>query len=89
MFVLIGAIGTVIGGVGQLMYPYFIKQKGWNSPAYVKMVRFDLGFTIILLFLIDSLLYIPPVSILHAKGGAVIQTATDIFNMMHSIIDVN
>lgn len=86
MFVLIGAIGTVIGGIGQLMYPYFIKQKGWTTPAYVKMVRFDLAFTIIMLFIIDSLLYIPSVTLIHNQGGAVIKTAMDIFNMMHSAI---
>lgn len=82
MFVVIGAIGTVIGGVGQLMYPYFIKQKGWSSPPYVKMVRFDLGFTIVILFIIDSLLYVPAATLIHAHGGPVIKTALDIFHMM-------
>ncbi|MDA8228659.1 MAG: Nramp family divalent metal transporter [Desulfitobacterium hafniense] len=86
MFVVIGAIGTVIGGMGQLMYPFFIQKKGWNAPQYVKMVRFDLAFTIIMLFLIDSLLYIPAVTLLHSQGGAVIKTALDIFNMMHMAV---
>ncbi|MDR1320201.1 MAG: Nramp family divalent metal transporter [Gracilibacteraceae bacterium] len=86
MFVVVGAIGTVIGGVGQLMYPYFIKQKGWNAPSYIKMVRFDLAFTVLFLFLIDSLLYIPAVTLIHEQEGAVIQTAMDIFNMMHMAI---
>lgn len=86
MFVMIGAIGTVLGGIGTLMYPYMIKGKGWNTPAHVKLVRFDLGFTIIMLFIIDALLYIPPVAIVHSQGGAVVKTAVGIFNMMQGII---
>jgi Mn2+/Fe2+ NRAMP family transporter len=86
MFVLIGAIGTVLGGLGTLIYPYLIKQKGWTTPGHVKVIRFDLSFTIIMLFIIDALFYIPPVVLVHNQNGAVVKTAQDIFNMMHGLL---
>ena len=42
MFVVVAIIGAVGGSAANLLYPYFLAEKGWKGPAFRKMQRFDL-----------------------------------------------
>ena len=37
LLVITSLIGAVGGSISNLLYPYFIQQKGWNSPKYRKI----------------------------------------------------
>ena len=42
MLVVVALIGGVGGSAANLLYPYFIAEKGWTGPAFRKMQRYDL-----------------------------------------------
>lgn len=42
MLVVVSLIGAVGGSAANLLYPYFMQDKGWKGPAYRGMQRFDL-----------------------------------------------
>lgn len=42
MLVVVALIGAVGGSAANLLYPYFMAEKGWKGPAFRKMQRYDL-----------------------------------------------
>ena len=53
LLVITSLIGAVGGSISNLLYPYFIQQKGWNSPKYRKIQLYDLAFGTIILVIIN------------------------------------
>ncbi len=53
LLVITSLIGAVGGSISNLLYPYFIQQKGWNSPKYRKIQIYDLAFGTIILVIIN------------------------------------
>jgi Mn2+/Fe2+ NRAMP family transporter len=50
--VVISLIGAVGGSITNLMYPYFMQQKGWAGPRFKRLQHYDLAFgTLLLVFL--------------------------------------
>ncbi len=76
---------SVIGGVGGsltlLAYGYWIRERGWEGPQWIKAVRLDLGVAYILTGIFGLALMVLASQVLHAKGvviersNAVIQMA--------------
>ena len=58
MLILMALIGTEAGSMTNLTYAYFIYEKGWTNVRYIKRQRFDLGFGVIALFIMGTLLQI-------------------------------
>ncbi|MBN00377.1 MAG: hypothetical protein CMJ77_14755 [Planctomycetaceae bacterium] len=42
--VVVSLIGAVGGSIANLLYPYFIQQKGWKGPRYRRLQLYDLAF---------------------------------------------
>ena len=42
--VVVSLIGAVGGSIANLLYPYFIQQKGWRGPQYRRLQLYDLAF---------------------------------------------
>lgn len=42
MLVVVALIGAVGGSAANLLYPYFMAEKGWKGPGFRKMQRYDL-----------------------------------------------
>ena len=53
LLVITSLIGAVGGSIANLLYPYFIQQKGWNRPKYRKVQLYDLAFGTIILVVIN------------------------------------
>ena len=53
LLVITSLIGAVGGSIANLLYPYFIQQKGWNSPKFRKIQIYDLAFGTIILVVIN------------------------------------
>ena len=50
--VIISLIGAVGGSISNLLYPYFMQQKGWAGPKFRRLQHYDLAFgTLVLVFL--------------------------------------
>lgn len=50
--VVVSLIGAVGGSISNLMYPYFMQQKGWAGPKFRRLQHYDLAFgTLVLVFL--------------------------------------
>ena len=61
-------IGGVAGSVANLLYPYFIRQKGWSGPQYRRVQAYDLLFGILVLILLDLSVWIVAAEVLHPAG---------------------
>jgi Mn2+/Fe2+ NRAMP family transporter len=44
LLVIVSLIGAVGGSISNLLYPYFMQQKGWHGPRYRRLQRYDLAF---------------------------------------------
>ena len=50
--VVVSLVGAVGGSIANIMYPYFIQQKGWVGPKFRRLQHYDLAFgTLVLVFL--------------------------------------
>jgi Mn2+/Fe2+ NRAMP family transporter len=72
MFIAVSMLGAVGGGMANLMYPYFIREKGWNRPEHRRLQQYDLIFGILVLVILDLSVWIVGAEILHPRGIHVI-----------------
>jgi Mn2+/Fe2+ NRAMP family transporter len=68
IWIMVALVGAVGGGLANLMYPYFIQEKGWLTPAHLRVQRYDLILGIIVLFLLDLSIWVVGAEILKPKG---------------------
>ena len=62
---LIGAVG---GSIANLLYPYFIQQKGWIGPRFRRLQVYDLAFGTLVLIVLDLSIWTVGAEILNPKG---------------------
>ena len=65
---LIGAVG---GSIGNLLYPYFIQQKGWRGPRYRRLQIYDLAFGTAVLVILNLSVWTIGAELLHPRGIAI------------------
>jgi Mn2+/Fe2+ NRAMP family transporter len=68
VLVVVSLIGGLAGSVPNLLYPYFIRQKGWSGPQYRRVQTYDLLFGIVVLILLDLSVWIVAAEVLHPAG---------------------
>lgn len=68
ILILMALIGTEAGSLTNLIYPYFMYEKGWRDVSYMKQQRFDLGFGVVCIFLMGALLQIAAAGTVHPLG---------------------
>jgi Mn2+/Fe2+ NRAMP family transporter len=69
--VAISLVGAVAGSLANLMYPYFIREKGWTTPAHRKVQRYDLALGVIVIILLDLAVWVVGAEVLHPRGYTV------------------
>jgi Mn2+/Fe2+ NRAMP family transporter len=72
MFIVISMLGAVGGGLANLMYPYFIREKGWKRAEHRRLQQYDLILGILVLILLDLSVWIVGAEILHPRGIQVV-----------------
>ena len=77
MLILMALIGTEAGSMTNLTYAYFIYEKGWTNVRYMKRQRFDLGFGVVALFIMGTLLQIAAAGTV-GESGVQLETAEDL-----------
>jgi uncharacterized membrane-anchored protein len=75
-------IGAVGGSAANLLYPYFMQDKGWDRPAYRKLQIIDLLAGIFAMILINLAIWIVAAETLAGGGGIAIETPQDLATMM-------
>ena len=68
LLVITSLIGAVGGSIANLLYPYFIQQKGWNRPKYRKVQLYDLAFGTIILVVINMSIWTIGAELLFPKN---------------------
>ena len=65
---LIGAVG---GSIANLLYPYFIEQKGWKGPQYRRLQLYDLAFGTLAVVLLNMAVWTIGAEVLYAERATV------------------
>ncbi len=68
LLVIISLIGAIGGSIANLLYPYFIQQKGWKGSKYRKVQIYDLALGTIVLVIINLSIWTIGAELLHPKG---------------------
>lgn len=61
-------IGVVGGSAGNLMYPEFIRDKGWRGPGFLRMQRLDLLSGVIAVVVVNLSIWIVAAEVLRPEG---------------------
>ena len=80
--ILAAIIGAVGGSAANLLYPYFMENKGWTTPVYRKIQIFDLLVGIIAMVFINLAVWIVAAESLGGGAGIAIKEAEDLAIMM-------
>ncbi|XNZ00204.1 Nramp family divalent metal transporter [Micrococcus luteus] len=71
MFYVLGLAGGVGGTITLSAYGYWLREKGWNVPKYMKVMRFDNATSYILTGIFVIATMIMGVELLHSAGIAI------------------
>ena len=80
--ILAAIIGAVGGSAANLLYPYFMEDKGWTTPIYRKIQIFDLLVGILAMVFINLAVWIVAAESLGGGAGIAIEEAEDLAVMM-------
>lgn len=68
LFIAVATIGTIGGSAANLLYPYFMAERGWNTPAHRKVQTFDLLSGLAPLLIINMLIWIVAAETIRGTG---------------------
>jgi Mn2+/Fe2+ NRAMP family transporter len=68
LLVAVGMIGAVAGSLMNLVYPYFLDEKGWKGPHYRRLQLYDLVFAIAVMIVLDLSIWVLGAEVLHPQG---------------------
>lgn len=67
-FLAVGIIGAVGGSVTNLFYSYYVREKKWIGEHHIKLIRFDLGLSILVIIFINACLWTLGAEVLRPLG---------------------
>lgn len=85
ILVVTALIGAVGGSIANLLYPYFIQQKGWIGPRFRRLQLYDLAFGTIMLIILDLSVWTVGAEILHPRGITV-EGLDDLASLLTEVI---
>lgn len=68
LFIAVATIGTIGGSAANLLYPYFMAERGWDGPKHRALQQFDLASGMVPLLLINLLIWIVAAETLRGTG---------------------
>jgi hypothetical protein len=71
LLVVVSLIGAVGGSIANMMYPFFIHEKGWRGPQYRRVQMCDLFFGTSAVVLLDLAVWTIGAEVLHPDGRTV------------------
>jgi Mn2+/Fe2+ NRAMP family transporter len=85
VLVVVALIGAVGGSAANLLYPYFMRDKGWRGPRYHKLQRYDLFTGIASIVIINLAVWIVAAEALGGTGLNV-TSEDDLATMMETAV---
>src|SRR6185503_20135419 len=68
MLVATSLVGAVAGSLANLMYAYFVREKGWTTPAHRKVQLYDLAVGVVVIIVLDLAVWCVGAEVLHPQG---------------------
>lgn len=85
IFIAVATIGTIGGSALNLLYPYFMDERGWNGPQYRRLQQFDLMAGMLPLLIINILFWIVAAETIRGTGMTV-SNENDLATMMEMAV---
>lgn len=85
VIVVVALIGAVGGSAANLLYPYFMRDKGWRGPRYRKLQRFDLLTGIASIIVINLAIWVVAAETL-GSGSVNVASEDDLAAMMERAV---
>jgi Mn2+/Fe2+ NRAMP family transporter len=63
-----GMVGAVGGSLMNLVYPYFLDNKGWRGPQFRRVQRYDFLLAVIVMIVLDLAIWTLGAELLHPRG---------------------
>jgi Mn2+/Fe2+ NRAMP family transporter len=84
ILVVISLVGAVGGSIANLLYPLWMKQKGYIRPEHRKLQKYDLFFAIVVMVILNLSVWIIGAEILH-PAGKTISNVNDLAGLLGSV----
>jgi Mn2+/Fe2+ NRAMP family transporter len=68
LLLVVGMLGAIGGSVMNLVYPYFIEQKGWRGPEYRKVQMYDFSLGIVVMIILDLAVWTLGAELMYGTG---------------------
>ena len=81
LLVTVSLIGAVGGSIANLLYPYFLQQKGWHGPRFRRLQHLDLALGTGVLVLLNLAVWTIGAEILNPRG-VVIESLDDLASLL-------
>jgi hypothetical protein len=85
MLVAIGMIGAVGGSLVNLVYPYFLEQKGWKGPAYRKVQNYDFLLAVIVMIVFNLAVWTLGAKLVYGTGRT-IGSVNDLADLLGGVL---
>jgi len=73
LLIAIGMIGAVGGSLMNLVYPYFLENKGWKRPEHRRIQTYDFLLAIVVMIILNLSIWTLGAELLHPKGLSIDQ----------------
>ena len=85
LLVVISLIGAVGGSIANLLYPYFMDQKGWAGPRFRRLQQYDLAFGTFVIIALNLAVWTVGAEVLHPRG-ITIANLDDLANLLTLVL---
>ncbi len=85
LLLVVGMLGAIGGSIMNLVYPYFLDQKGWRGPQYRRVQRYDFLFGIIVMIVLDLAVWTVAAELVYGSGKT-IHTLADLSGLLGSAL---
>lgn len=85
LFIAVATIGTIGGSAANLLYPYFMSERGWNKPEHRPVQQFDLLTGMLPLLIINLLIWIVAAETVR-DSGITVSSEAGLAAMMHHAV---
>lgn len=85
MVVAMAMVGAVGGSLMNLVYPYFLEQKGWQGPAYRRVQTYDFVLAIAVMIIFNLAVWTLGAELVHASGKQ-IETLADLTDLLGIVL---
>lgn len=71
ILVAVGMVGAVGGSLANLIYPYFLEQKGWKGPAYRRVQSYDFLVAVVVMIVFNLAVWTLGAELVHGTSRTI------------------